>query len=512
MSGPGVPYANVYCTCADFPLGRADDDGDIDLEDVRRFQLSQNGPGSGACCHVDGTCSVTLIYDCLNETGAVYNGHGSTCGQADCIMPRYNNTIDPLTTYTSAGAGLQLADDVTLSGTGGGMLTHYWLRVYGGGGGGFDVTVQLYTACPGAGGTPIAGTDRTFYGNPDGVAVDLDADFSPTVYIPHNIWIAASFSTPEAGWFVAEQAEIGYTADYFGRNDPPWYCWYTHQESGPYCGLWAVLDCGLVKGACCLPNQTCTDGTQSECSASGGVYQGHGTACTQVNCAAQTGACCAPDGSCTQLTASGCAALSGNYHPQTTCGGVNCTPQRYSNTVAPPYSFAQPYPGYQFADDLTLAGSGPGSLIHYDVVVYRPPGDSYDVSASLHTACPPTTGNQIAGPSFSWSGLPAGMNNVLNADFPPVTIAGTVWLRLQFSASDAGWIVAGQAETGSTQDRFGAAVPSWGCYYSFSGNPWAGFWANLTFGGGRAAPSEPRTWVESMIPELPPVPIPASRP
>ena len=65
--------------------------------------------------------------------------------------------------------------------------THYELLVYGGGGGTFNVTVQLYTGCPGEGGTPIAGTQHTFNNNPDGVAVELMADFDPPVFIPQNV-------------------------------------------------------------------------------------------------------------------------------------------------------------------------------------------------------------------------------------------------------------------------------------------------------------------------------------
>ena len=113
------------------------------------------------------------MYDCAIEEEAIYSGNNSTCADTECVITRYANGIDPIEGYTSAGAGLQLADDITLSGTGGGMLTHYELLVYGGGGGTFNVTTQLYTACPGQGGTALAGTQHTFSSNPDNVAVEL---------------------------------------------------------------------------------------------------------------------------------------------------------------------------------------------------------------------------------------------------------------------------------------------------------------------------------------------------
>jgi hypothetical protein len=185
MGGPGAPYPHTSCACTDFPTSPPD--GDVDLRDLYMFQLAFEGMGSGACCHADSTCSITTIYDCLAEQGAVYNGHDSTCADTNCVMTRYANMIDPIAGYIPAGPGLQLADDITLAGTGGGLLTHYELLVYGGGGGTFTVTAQLYTGCPGDGGTPIADTQRTFTNNPDGQAVLLSADFDSPVYIPQAV-------------------------------------------------------------------------------------------------------------------------------------------------------------------------------------------------------------------------------------------------------------------------------------------------------------------------------------
>jgi subtilisin family serine protease len=78
MSGPGTPYPNVYCAGVDFPTA----DGDVDLRDLYSFQLTFDGMGSGACCHADGTCSITTVYDCLAGPGAVCTG------PCDFLVPR----------------------------------------------------------------------------------------------------------------------------------------------------------------------------------------------------------------------------------------------------------------------------------------------------------------------------------------------------------------------------------------------------------------------------------------
>ena len=53
----------------------------------------------------------------------------------------------------------------------------------------------------------------------------------------------ATFSTPESGWMIAEQAEIGFTEDRYGWQDP-WNCNQTFTGIGaPYAGLWANLQC-----------------------------------------------------------------------------------------------------------------------------------------------------------------------------------------------------------------------------------------------------------------------------
>ena len=195
---------------------------------------------TGACCLADGTCLDVAGWAC----GGDYQGDGTECSLDSCPGGRYSNEIDTVTSYIAAGAGLQLADDMTLDGAGWRDLVYVDLLVYGGGGGMFNVTVELWTDCPGNGGTLIPNTTFTATGVPDdGYAYVLSADLSGApATIPDTVWMVVTFSTSQAGWIIAEDAETGFTADIFGRNDPPWVCNY-YQGGDPYSGFWANLEC-----------------------------------------------------------------------------------------------------------------------------------------------------------------------------------------------------------------------------------------------------------------------------
>ncbi|TWT45780.1 hypothetical protein RAS1_22120 [Phycisphaerae bacterium RAS1] len=71
-------------------------------------------------------------------------------------------------------------------------------------------------------------------------------------------------------------------------------------------------------GACCVAS-VCIDGlTLAACSGQGGVYQGDGALCANVDC---VGACCLADGSCSNLNEPACTAANGVFNGQgTRCG------------------------------------------------------------------------------------------------------------------------------------------------------------------------------------------------
>ena len=199
----------------------------------------------GACCDpVDGTCTEKTPGACT-ATGGSYQGDGSECATTTCPYGRYSNEIDPMTSVALAGTGLSIADDLTLEGAGARDLTYLDLRVYGNGGGAFDVTVELWTDCPGeVGASVIAGTTFTWTAVPDdGYVYTLTVDpVSPAVTIPDTTWMVATFTTPESGWIIAEQAEIGTTQDLYARyNGATWTC--TSTFTTHYAGLWANLQC-----------------------------------------------------------------------------------------------------------------------------------------------------------------------------------------------------------------------------------------------------------------------------
>lgn len=527
ITGPGGGPVGPFCSCADFPSSPPD--GDVDLRDFAVFQQAFTGWGSGACCHEDGSCTEGLVIECTSDPGAIYQGHDTTCATVECPLPnwgaccdvatqacwegtredcvwnegfymgdgtdcasatcpspKYQNVIDPLTVYASAGAGRQLADDITLSGSGPYELAFYDFGVFGGGGGTFDVTVGLYSDCPGYGGTLIPGTERTFTNNPDnGSPVFLEVVFNPPISIPGSFWMIATFSTDQAGWFRAEEAEIGFTENLFAKNMPPWQCnlWY---GGTPYAGFWANVGCVDPVGACCHPDENCTEGTQGECAAAGGNYQGAGTTCAGTDCSASNvGACCDyDDGSCGQSTQAVCEAGGGNYQGNgTVCAGTTCPFGRYRNEITPLNGFATQAPSTALADDMTLSGTGARELEYYDLVVFGNGGGTFDATVSLYTACPGAGGSQIAGTSYTWTGiLDDGYTYLLQRDLAgsTVTIPDTVWMVAQFSKPQAAWMIAGQAEVGSTANIFGANDPPWVCNYWFGGtDPWSGFWANL---------------------------------
>ena len=77
---------------------------------------------------------------------------------------------------------------------------------------------------------------------------------------------------------------------------------------------------GDPQGACCI-GTSCTYGTEADCNASGGSYQGDYVSCTSYPCGgAPEGACCIA-GKCSVMTESDCSALGGSYLGN----GTSCT-------------------------------------------------------------------------------------------------------------------------------------------------------------------------------------------
>ncbi len=441
----------------------------------------------GACCStLDWTCDDVSEAQCALEAG-VFEGEGTTCAEAACA--EYRNTIDTITTMYSPGAGQELADDLTLSGEHR-QLAYYELAVSGGGGGPFDVTVSLYTACPGLGGTLIPDTSATWTGIPDGDIYNLSANLEESlIVLPDTVWMVVTFSTDEAGWIQAEQAESGTTADVFGENDPPWGCSFAFSGSpAPYAGFWAVIDCVEAPpgvGACCQTDSSCIDLLEADCLAGGGSFQGDGTLCSLANCSPAThGACCNPaDWTCTVTTETLCDAAAGLYEGNgTNCAQAFCPEYRNTVDVAESYYNA----GAPLADDIALAGTD-RHLVFYQIVVYGGGGGSFDVGAAFFDASPCEGGAQIPGTYASAAGLPDGEALFLSVELPaPVLLPDQTWLVVEFSTAEAGWIITEEAEAGITANSYSQYVYNdtseqweWACnlWFGEPPEPYAGFWA-----------------------------------
>lgn len=88
---------------------------------------------------------------------------------------------------------------------------------------------------------------------------------------------------------------------------------------------WTSFTCTAGSGACCESDGSCSQATQAECAALGGVYQGDNSICSEVNCPQPQGACCLSNGNCLLLDESSCGVIGGTWQgPGTDCAGSLC--------------------------------------------------------------------------------------------------------------------------------------------------------------------------------------------
>ncbi|MFN0151404.1 MAG: hypothetical protein ACKVU1_11940 [bacterium] len=162
--------------------------------------------------------------------------------------------------------------------------------------------------------TPIIDPDNAY-----GVFSQLgtDTDFVLFTSNPNSCWTVAS--VPEACCFPDASCAFLTPEDCAAAGG-------TAQGRGTTCGA-LVCDPPLPRGACCIPDGSCTSPvTPSECITLGGVYQGNGTDCGSVNCPVSTGACCYSSGVCVSpISATECATGGGTYQGDgSSCATVVC--------------------------------------------------------------------------------------------------------------------------------------------------------------------------------------------
>jgi len=86
-------------------------------------------------------------------------------------------------------------------------------------------------------------------------------------------------------------------------------------------------DC--IIGACCLPDQSCQELPDTQCTAIGATFQGQGVSCDDVECPVVFGACCIGDPksgvTCLELLLTDCEGFAGIFMGlDTTCEQVTC--------------------------------------------------------------------------------------------------------------------------------------------------------------------------------------------
>ncbi len=90
----------------------------------------------------------------------------------------------------------------------------------------------------------------------------------------------------------------------------------------------AVVDCGELPGACCLPSGACEYVTPTQCGEVGGEFQEVGQSCAAAECPQPLGACCFEStGGCLNMTMPNCDLAGGAWGgPDTSCATYVCFP------------------------------------------------------------------------------------------------------------------------------------------------------------------------------------------
>jgi hypothetical protein len=153
--------------------------------------------------------------------------------------------------YAAPGAAVRIADDVNLAGTER-ELDYYDFTVYAEAGTApYTVTSQLYRDSFGLPGDAIAGTFCTHLVTVDGVVV-LECAPGTGATLPDTLWVVLSFSDANAGWPIAEAAELGYTDDVYADDFMGFWeaLWFGGPPEYPYAGFDAFIWCksGCEKG------------------------------------------------------------------------------------------------------------------------------------------------------------------------------------------------------------------------------------------------------------------------
>jgi hypothetical protein len=124
----------------------------------------------------------------------------------------YSNTIGTITDYYVPGAGIFVSDDLALADSA--DMTQLEIKTFSGGSTPYNVTVTLFSGDPCVGNpSQIPGAFKTFPSVAVGSVQTLTANFGQSIRIPPAVYLKVTFSSPDAGWAVAEAPEMGSSAD-----------------------------------------------------------------------------------------------------------------------------------------------------------------------------------------------------------------------------------------------------------------------------------------------------------
>jgi hypothetical protein len=124
----------------------------------------------------------------------------------------------------------------------------------------------------------------------------------------------------------------------------------------------------------------------------------------------------------------------------------------YSNTGGS--STQVPGAGIFVSDDLTLDG-GAAMVTSYQIQVSSSGSSNFQATTTLFSGDPCVgSPSQIAGSGKTFPDLTPGTVHTLTATFgTPLSVPGTVYMKVIFNDDDAGWVIGGTVEIGSSQDR-----------------------------------------------------------
>lgn len=119
-------------------------------------------------------------------------------------------------------------------------------------------------------------------------------------------------------------------------------------------GVVAVSDTPV--GACCI-GEGCSIQTEAACISLGGTYEGDGVPCSEGLCA-PIGRCCLPDGSCDDLTESDCTDAGGDWTADENCDDNPCPTPCCDGAFVNPLGDGRCFLSYDYAIHVVISHPG----------------------------------------------------------------------------------------------------------------------------------------------------------